>query len=380
MSSEAFVAQTVCLKIAGIPPKHGLFDPVFEKDSCGVGMVTDQKGRPSHQILQQALQILRNLKHRGAEGFDPLTGDGAGVLTQVPHDFLRRAAGEHGIKLPASGEYAVGMVFLPPSIQEQATLERLLEILAAELKLEVLGWRRLPVASDKIGPTRAPPNRVSSRSSSRSAARARPRPSTRRRSSASCICCAGGWKTACASASCRAGEHFYVSSLSTTTIVYKGLLLPEQIDAYYLDLRETDYVTAIALVHSRFSTNTFPAWRLAHPYRYLCHNGEINTLKVQHQLDALTAEPPAVGAFRQRTEPTSSPSCRGPERLGLPGQRARVPGAGRALPGAVDDDAIPEPWAANPQMDLERRGFYEYQSAMMEPWDGPAAVCFTDGK
>jgi glutamate synthase (NADPH/NADH) large chain/glutamate synthase (ferredoxin) len=360
------------MKIAGFPPKQGMFDPQFEKDSCGVGMVTDQKGRRSHQTLVQALEILRNLKHRGAEGSDPLTGDGAGVLTQIPHAFLTRVARERKVILPDEGDYAVGMVFLPPVTAHARPIEQLMERLAGALQLQLLGWRPLDVKSDKIGPqarTTEPVHKqvFIARGELSTPEFERKLYLLRRRIENGVQDMPGA-------------EHFYIPSLSTTTIVYKGLLLPEQISAYYTDLAETDYVTAIALVHSRFSTNTFPAWRLAHPYRYLCHNGEINTLRGnlnwmrsrQSRLQSDLFGKDLGDLFPIVPGGQSDSAC-------LDNALEFLVQGGRSLAHSMMM-LIPEPWTGNPQMNLERRGFYEFQSAMMEPWDGPAAVCFTDGR
>src|SRR5690348_11852566 len=362
------------MNVPGLPERQGLYDPQFEKDGCGIGFVADLKGRTSHTIVQQGLEVLTNLAHRGAQGCDPCTGDGAGILFQVPHAFLRRAAAEAKISLPDAGRYGVGMVFLPQNAAWRRSCEAAFEQVIAEEGLELLGWRDVPVKSDAIGVqarTTEPVIRqvflargvLDEAQSERKLYVVRKRGEKTLREST-----LGG------------KEYFYIPSLSSNTIVYKGLLLPHQVAAYYQDLQESDVASALALVHSRFSTNTFPTWPLAHPYRYICHNGEINTLKGnvnwmrarQGRLDS-----PLFGDDLPKLYPIvydrqSDSAC-------LDNALEFLVMGGRSLPHAMMM-LIPEPWVGNPQMDLDRRGFYEYHAAMMEPWDGPAAVCFTDGK
>src|SRR5215217_679530 len=259
--------------IPGLPPKQGLYDPQHEKDSCGVGFVVNIKGLKSHTIVQQGLQVLENLAHRGAQGCDPCTGDGAGILLQVPHEFLKRAAGDAGVSLPNAGEYGVGMMFLPPQADARLQCERLVGAVIAEEGARLLGWRDVPVKSDAIG-----------------AVARRTEPFMRQVFIARDVLNEGQFERklyvirkrvegAVRQSAIQGREYFYISSLSANTIVYKGLLLPRQMAAYYQDLNDGSLTSALALVHSRFSTNTFPTWPLAHPYRYICHNGEINTLK-----------------------------------------------------------------------------------------------------
>ncbi len=360
--------------VPGLPSKQGLYDPRFEKDSCGIGFVVNIKGQKSHSIVQKGLQVLENLFHRGAQGCDPCTGDGAGILLQVPHEFLRRAAADVGIKLPGAGEYGVGMVFLPRDAAARKPCEMLVEKVIAEERARFLGWRDVPVKSEAIG----------------TVAR-RTEPVIRQVFIARDILNEGQFERklyvirkrvekAVRESAIQGREHFYIPSLSSNTIVYKGLLLPHQIPQYYQDLTDSSVVSALALVHSRFSTNTFPTWPLAHPYRYICHNGEINTLKGnvnwmrarQGRLksDLFGEDMPKL--FPIVYEHQSDSAC-------LDNALEFLVLGGRSLPHAMMM-LIPEPWVGNPHMDLDRRGFYEYHAAMMEPWDGPAAVCFTDGK
>ena len=358
----------------GFPAKQGLYDPQFEKDSCGIGFVADIKGRRSHDIIQKGLQVLENLSHRGAVGCDPCTGDGAGILIQVPQAFLKRACGEVGMTLPEPGQYGVGMVFLPPSSTDRRACETLFERVIAEEGQRFLGWRDVPTKGDHIGEVArqtVPAIRqiFIARNSLNETEFERKLYVIRRRV-----------ENAVHQSAIAERKYFYIPSLSCNTIIYKGLLLPSQIPLFYPDLADAQVVSALALVHSRFSTNTFPSWPLAHPYRYICHNGEINTLKgnvnwMRAREGRLSSELfgeeieklfPIIG------EDQSDSAC-------FDNALEFLIMGGRSLPHAMMM-LIPEAWAGNPDMDLDRRGFYEYHASMMEPWDGPAAVAFTDGK
>ncbi|MBI3805800.1 MAG: glutamate synthase large subunit [Nitrospirae bacterium] len=358
----------------GFPKKQGLYDPQFEKDSCGIGFVADIKGRRSHDIIQKALQVLENLSHRGAVGCDPCTGDGAGILLQIPHLFLERACGEIGLNLPDAGEYGVGMVFLPPSPSDRRACESLFEKIIAEEGQRFLGWRDVPTKESELGEVarRTLPairqlfiarDRLGEMEFERKLYVVRKRVENAIRESA-----------------LAQRNYFYVSSLSCSTLIYKGLLLPKQIPLFYPDLADPRMVSALGLVHSRFSTNTFPAWPLAHPYRYICHNGEINTLKGnvnwmrarQGRLSSDLFGGDIAKLFPIINENQSDSAC-------FDNALEFLIMGGRSLPHAMMM-LIPEAWAGNPDMDLDRRGFYEYHASIMEPWDGPAAVAFTDGK
>jgi glutamate synthase (NADPH/NADH) large chain/glutamate synthase (ferredoxin) len=362
------------MMIPGFPPKQGLYDPDQEKDSCGVGFVVNIQGQKSHTIVQQGLQILENLTHRGAQGCDPCTGDGAGILLQVPHEFLKRAAGDAGVVLPNAGEYGVGMVFLPPQADRRQQCEQLFAKVIVEEGLRLLGWRDVPVKSDAIGAVARSTEPFMrqifiARDVLNEAQFERKLYVVRKRV-----------ENAVRESAVQGREYFYIPSLSANTIVYKGLLLPHQMSAYYQDLKDASLTSALALVHSRFSTNTFPTWPLAHPYRYMCHNGEINTLKGnvnwmrarQGRLNSDLFGKDLEKLYPIVSEQQSDSAC-------LDNAVEFLTMGGRSLP-HVMMMLIPEPWVANPQMDLDRRGFYEYHAAMQEPWDGPAAVCFTDGK
>ncbi|MEE8493460.1 MAG: glutamate synthase subunit alpha, partial [Nitrospirales bacterium] len=362
------------MNIPGFPPKQGLYDPRFEKDGCGIGFVANIKGRKSYEIVDKALQVLRNLYHRGAQGCDPCTGDGAGLLIQVPHEFLKRAAGESRVTLPGAGEYGVGMVFLPRDNASRSQCETLFERVIREERTRLLGWRDVPVKSEAIGVQARRTEPVIrqvfiARDMLNEAEFERKLYVIRKRV-----------EQAIRDSAIDGREHFYVSSLSGQTIVYKGLLLPTQIAEYYPDLNDSTLVSALAIIHSRFSTNTFPTWPLAHPYRYICHNGEINTLKGnvnwmrarQGRLQSDLFGEDISKLFPIVYPEQSDSAC-------LDNALEFLLLGGRPLPHAMMM-LIPEPWVGNPHMNLDRRGFYEYHAAMMEPWDGPAAVCFTDGK
>ena len=362
------------MKIPGLPPKQGLYDPQFEKDSCGIGFVVNIKGERSRTIVERGLQVLENLYHRGAQGCDPCTGDGAGILLQIPHEFFRRAALDVQVKLPNAGEYGIGMVFLPPQAASRRPCEALFERVIAEENARLLGWRDVPVKSDAIGAqarlTEPTIRQVFiARDMLNEAQFERKLYVIRKRI-----------EHAVRESAIEGREHFYITSLSGNTIVYKGLLLPHQMQRYYPDLADATVTSGLVIIHSRFSTNTFPTWPLAHPYRYICHNGEINTLKGnvnwmrarQGRLQSELFGDDIPKLFPIVYEHQSDSAC-------LDNALEFLLLGGRPLPHAMMM-LIPEPWVGNPQMDLDRRGFYEYHAAMMEPWDGPAAVCFTDGK
>lgn len=358
----------------GMPPKQGLYDPSFEKDGCGIGFVANIKGHKSHDIILKAFQVLKNLHHRGAQGCDPCTGDGAGILMQVSHEFFRRAATDIGITLPESGGYGVGMVFLPQDEPLRRQCEGLFETIIREEGVRFLGWRDVPVKLEHVGDQAK-----------------QTLPYIRQFFIARDILNEAQFERKlyvvrkCISRAIRESAlvergKVYICSLSANTIVYKGMLLPEQLGCFFSDLEDSSMVSAFGLVHSRFSTNTFPTWTLAHPYRYTVHNGEINTLRgnvnwMRARQGRLQSD--LFGKDLEKLYPIiyenqSDSAC-------LDNAVEFLVMAGRSLPHAMMM-LIPEPWVGNPSMSLERRGFYEYHAAMMEPWDGPAAVAFTDGK
>ncbi len=362
------------MNIPGFPPKQGLYDPRFEKDGCGIGFVVNIKGHKSHDIVQKGLKILENLYHRGAQGSDARTGDGAGILLQISHGFFKRAAADSGIVLPGASEYGVGMVFFPQDASRRQQCEKLFETIIGEEGQRFLGWRDVPTKEDAIGiqARKAMPyirQFFVGRDMLNEAQFERKLYVIRKRIA----------RAIRESALVERGT-VYVTSLSGNTIVYKGMLLPEQLSQFYPDLADSSMISALGLVHSRFSTNTFPSWMLAHPYRYTVHNGEINTLKgnvnwMRARQGRLESE--LFGKDLQKLYPIvyeeqSDSGC-------LDNAVEFLVMAGRSLPHAMMM-LIPEPWVGNPSMNLDRRGFYEYHASMMEPWDGPAAVAFTDGK
>jgi glutamate synthase (NADPH/NADH) large chain len=362
------------MNVPGFPSPQGLYDPRFEKDACGIGFVVNIKGQRSHRIVENGLQVLENLSHRGAQGCDPCTGDGSGMLLQVPHEFFKRAAKDLGMKLPGAGEYGVGMLFMPRDPDARKQCETLIGGIVKEEGAKLIGWRDVPVKSDAIG-TQARKTEPFMRQVFIARGIFNEEQFERK-----LYVMRKRIEKAIRESAIESRDYFYISSLSSNTIVYKGLLLPSQMAAYYQDLNDASVTSAMALVHSRFSTNTFPTWPLAHPYRYVCHNGEINTLKgninwMRARQGRLNSD--LFGADMEKlfpivSENQSDSAC-------LDNALEFLALGGRSLPHAMMM-LIPEPWVANPQMDLDRRGFYQYHAAMMEPWDGPAAVCFTDGK
>jgi len=362
-------------KAPGLPPKQGLYDPWFEHESCGVGFVVNVKGKKSHAIVQQALQVLRNLQHRGACGCEANTGDGAGILTQVPHAFLKQACSEVKIALPGPGEYGVGLVFLPSNPSERYKCEKLFEEIVVTEGLRLLGWRTVPTEHGSLGQTA-----IASEPVVRQVFIARPdslsdglaferelyviRKLAERGIRASGI---------------QGGGKFYVCSLSYKTMIYKGMLMPEQLEPYYPDLTDPSLESALCLVHSRFSTNTFPTWERAHPYRYVAHNGEINTLRGNinwmHARQSLF-ESDFFGADLKKLLPVINED--GSDSAMFDNALEFLTLTGRPLPHAVMM-MIPEPWENHESMSAEKRAFYEYHSCLQEPWDGPASIAFTDG-
>ncbi len=361
---------------SSLPAQQGLYDPRHEHDACGVGFVAHIKGLASHDRVSQGLQILENLTHRGAVGADPLAGDGAGILIQIPDAFLRKALEKSRITLPPAGEYGVGMLFLPRDEKARAACEK---VIADRIKAEgqtLLGWRDVPVDNSGLGESVKAVEPVVRQ-----------------------VFIGRGKKTADQDAFERKlfvirktaehaigglpkgqGKGFYAPSMSSRTIVYKGMLLADQVGKYFLDLQDKTLVSAFSLVHQRFSTNTFPTWNLAHPFRMIAHNGEINTLR--GNVNWMAARHAAMKSkflgkdldklWPLIVEGQSDSAC-------FDNALELLVAGGYSLPHAMML-LIPEAWAGNPLMDEERRAFYEYHAALMEPWDGPAAVAFTDGR
>jgi len=356
-----------------LQPKQGLYDPQFEHDACGVGFIVHMKGQKSHEIVEQGLTILVNLDHRGACGCETNTGDGAGILMQVPHKFLKKVAAAANITLPEAGQYGVGMVYCSPDPATREKSQRIFEKIVAEEGQQVLGWRDVPTDNSSLGNTakssepfmrqvfiQRAPELADDEAFERKlyVIRKRTHSAIRRQ---------------------QVDPFWYDSSLSCRTIVYKGMLMPVQVGQYYPDLHDPDMESALALVHSRFSTNTFPSWERSHPYRYIAHNGEINTLRGNinwmHARQSLF-ESELFGDDLKKI----------PNLINIDGSDSTIFDnalellvlAGRSLPHAVMM-MIPEPWTAHESMSDEKKAFYEYHSCLMEPWDGPASIAFTDG-
>ena len=359
------------------PPAQGLYDPQFEHEACGVGFVVNLKGKKSHDIVRQAIQILTNLDHRGACGCEVNTGDGAGILIQTPHDFLKLVSKEAKVKLPAAGQYGVGMVFLPRDKRQRAECEAAFEAIIAEEGQKVLGWRTVPTDNSSLGETaKASEPFVRQIFVGRDAKLADDLAFERKlyviRKRAEQAIRFGG--------KIKGGEVFYISSLSFKTVVYKGMLLTTQLNAYFPDLTHPKMTSALALVHSRFSTNTFPSWERSHPYRYMAHNGEINTLRGNvNWMKAREAlfESDLFGDDIKKILPIVNTD--GSDSAMFDNCLELLTLAGRSLPHSIMM-MIPEPWSKHESMSDEKRAFYEYHSCLMEPWDGPASIAFTDGK
>ena len=355
--------------------RESLYEPFFEHDACGFGFVCDVRGRPSNGIVRDALTVLVNLEHRGATGAEPDTGDGAGLLVQLPHDFLAKKAAALGFDLPAARRYAVGMVFLPHDANARDAIVALVEGQLRDAGLPVLGWRDVPTDDRTLGPTARASQPVV-----RQVFVGRPegveddlaferRLYVGRRLA----------EKAVARSTIRRRGDFYLPSLSARTIVYKGMLNASQLGAYYPDLGDPTLASAIAMVHSRFSTNTFPSWSRAHPYRFISHNGEINTLRGNvnwMRAREATLRSALFGADLARILPVID--SEGSDSAMFDNVLELLHLAGRSLPHAVMM-MIPEPWSRHASMAQEKRDFFAYHAALMEPWDGPASIAFTDG-
>ncbi len=359
-----------------LPEPQGLYDGAHEHDACGVGFVANIKGKKSHDIIEQGLTILRNLTHRGAVGADPKASDGAGILIQIPDAFFREEMAKQNIKLPPPGHYGIGMVFLPREPASRLACEYEIERAIKDEGQTLLGWRDVPIDSEDLGESVKLVEPVIrqvfiGRSSAIRVTDALERKLYVIRKSAG---------HAIRALKLAHGTEFWVPSMSARTIVYKGMLLPAQVGTYYKELQDPRVVSALALVHQRFSTNTFPTWDLAHPFRMIAHNGEINTVRgnvnwVRARQGAISS--PVLGNDLNKLWPLiyhgQSDSAAFDNALEL------LVMGGYSIAHAVMM-MIPEAWEGHTLMDSSRRAFYEYHAAMMEPWDGPAAIAFTDGR
>ncbi len=359
-----------------LPPRQGLYDPEHEHDACGVGFIAHIKGRKSHAIVEQGLQILKNLSHRGATGADPLAGDGAGILIQTPDAFLRREFAEQGITLPAAGEYGVGMLFLPQDAAVRAACEHVIEACIRAEGQTLLGWRDVPTINTGLGKGVKAVEPVIRQVLIKRGTNCPDTDTFERK----LFVLRKQAEHAVRALNLPGAESFYIPSLSARTLVYKGMLLADQVGAYYPDLLDADMVSALALVHQRFSTNTFPTWDLAHPFRMIAHNGEINTLRGnlnwmvarRHSMSSALLGDDLNKLWPLIAEGQSDSAC-------FDNALELLVAGGYSLTHAMML-LIPEAWAGNPLMDERRRAFYEYHAALLEPWDGPAAVAFTDGR
>ena len=361
---------------AGLPQKQGLYDPANEHDNCGLGFIADIKNRKSHDIVRQGIEILVNLDHRGAIGADPLCGDGAGILTQIPDALFREESKNLGFTLPAAGDYAVGMTFLPRGSREMNVCVEAIERTVDIEGQEVLGWRDVPVDNKWLGESVQPMEPMIrqifvGRGNNCPDTDAFERKLYVIRKQAHHLV----WDDDLEDIA-----QFYMPSMSAWTICYKGMMLAPNVDKYFLDLSDERYQTALALVHQRFSTNTFPSWALAQPFRYLCHNGEINTVRgninwMAARRHSMKSE--LLGDDLEKLWPLIGDGAS--DTATFDNALELLLAGGYSMAHAMMM-MIPEAWDGHPLMDDRRRAFYEYHAAVMEPWDGPAAIAFTDGK
>jgi glutamate synthase (NADPH) large chain len=353
----------------------GLFDPALEKDSCGVGFIADIKGRKSHKIIEDALTILLNLEHRGAVGADPRAGDGAGILVQTPHKFLVKKAAALGFELPPPGRYAVGALFMPHDKTWRQEIMDTYAAVAAQEGMTVLGWRDVPTNNSTLGESVKPTEPVNMQVFLARGPKVASEDEFERR----LYILRKTISSTLYGRRARKTSNYYPVSISCRTLIYKGMFLADQLGTYYPDLHDPDFESALALVHQRFSTNTFPTWSLAHPYRMIAHNGEINTLRGNNNWMAArqaSVSSPKFGSDIGKLWPISyegqsDTAC-------FDNALEFLVMGGYSLAHAMMM-MIPEAWAGNPLMNEERRAFYEYNAALMEPWDGPAAIAFTNG-
>ena len=361
---------------AVVPQAQGLYDPAHEHDACGVGFIADMKGRKSHAIVRDALRILENLEHRGAVGADPLAGDGAGILVQIPHDFLKEECRGLGFTLPPVGRYAVGHIFLPRDDRLRALCERIWARIIKEQGLELLGWRSVPVDNSSMSEMVIATEPLHRQVFIACPSSILDQDDFERRLYLARKIVSNSIQEAYKG---RDIGHYTVS-LSSRTLVYKGMFLSYQVKAYYKDLSDPRFVSAMALVHQRFSTNTFPSWKLAHPYRFVAHNGEINTLRGNVNWMAAreaSVSSPLYGGDIEKLWPISYEGQSDTACFDNALEFLVMGGYSLAHAAMM---LIPEAWAGNPQMDRKRRAFYEYHACLMEPWDGPAAMAFSDGR
>ena len=359
-----------------LPARQGLYDPRHEHDACGVGFIVHIKGHKSHAIVNQGLDLLTNLTHRGAVGADPYAGDGAGILIQMPDAFLRAECEKQGLSLPTEGDYAVGMVFLPRDASDRTRCETLFAEIIAQEKALLLGWRDVPVNNHDLGESAKLVEPFIRQIFIGRGVDCPDQDAFERK----LFVIRKQVENAVRDSNLTQGHCFYVPSLSTRTLVYKGMLLANQVGPFYPDLNDERIVSALALVHQRFSTNTFPTWDRAHPFRMIAHNGEINTLRGnmngmaarRHSIASKVLGEDVHKLWPLIAEGQSDSAC-------FDNAVELLVAGGYTLAHAMML-LIPEAWTGNVLMDEKLRAFYEYNAALMEPWDGPAAIAFTDGR
>jgi glutamate synthase domain-containing protein 2/glutamate synthase domain-containing protein 1/glutamate synthase domain-containing protein 3 len=360
------------------PQKEGLYDPQFEHDACGVGFVAHLKGNQSHDIVNKGIELLINLEHRGATGAEKNSGDGAGILTQMPDKFMRKVALKQNIELPKFGSYAVGVVFLPRDPKAYMECQSLVEQCIEELGQETLGWRKVPTSNETLGATTLSVEPIVKQIFVKKAPNIDSDTFERK-----LFVVRKYVQSKITASKVHGTEYFYMPSMSYKTISYKGQFTTDQLPSYFDDLSDEDFESAIALVHSRFSTNTFPAWALAQPFRYIAHNGEINTLRGNinwmRARKSLLKSKLFTNDELEKIYPYLINEEKGSDSSVLDNVIELLTLAGRPLP-HVMMMMIPEAWKDDALMDENRRAFYEYHATFMEPWDGPASVAFTDGK
>ena len=357
------------------PQAQGLFDPAFERDACGVGFIASLKGEKSHRVINDALAMLCNLEHRGAVGADPLAGDGAGVMIQAPHAFLKDECAKLGFTLPDAGDYAVGYVFMPRDTRLVAHCQRVWERILREQGVELLGWRSVPVdntcLSELVRATEPVQKQVFLK---------RPALMSQDDFERKLYIIRKVISNAIHTAYRGRDIGHYTVSLSTRTLIYKGMFMSYQVGAYFKDLNDPRVISAMALVHQRFSTNTFPSWKLAHPFRMVAHNGEINTLRGNVNWMAAREASVSSPLFGDDIEKIWPISYEGQSDTACFDNALEFLVMGGYSLAHAAMMLIPEAWSGNPLMDSKRRAFYEYHACLMEPWDGPAAMAFTDGR
>ncbi len=359
--------------------ENGLYDPSQEKDACGVGFIVHQKGQKSHSIVHKGVVILNNLAHRGASGSEANTGDGAGILIQIPHEFLVKEFASLNINLPSEGDYGVGTVFLPTDSARRQKVRKILEDIVKKENQKFLGWRKVPLNTKEIGTTakNAMPaiEQFAIAVGDKGSAFPGPEGFERR-----LFVIRKLFENEIKKSAMKGWENIYIPSLSSRTLIYKGMLTSEQLEVFYPDLKDPAMVSAIALVHSRFSTNTFPNWELSHPFRFIAHNGEINTLRGNiNWMRAREAlfKSEIFGADLEKILPVIREN--GSDSATFDNALEMLFMAGYSLPHAVMM-MIPEAWSGHESMSQEKKDFYQYHACLMEPWDGPACIAFTDGR